>query len=149
LETLLAGISAQPDRRLSDVPILTEAEKHQLLVAWNATQREALPSCIHELFETQVARTPDAVAVVFDDEQLTYRDLNAKANQLAYALRTRGVGPEVLVGVCMERSVDMVVALLGILKAGGAYVPMDPAYPRDRLALMLDDAQVPVLLSQQ
>ncbi len=149
-QTLLQSIIADPEQRLSDVPILTDAEKHQLLVAWNATQREAPPaSCIHELFEAQVARTPDAVAVVFEDQQLTYRDLNAKANQVGYALRTRGVGPEVLVGICMERSVDMVVGLLGILKAGGAYVPLDPAYPRDRLALMLDDAQVPVLLSQQ
>ena len=131
-------------------PPLTEAQRHQLLFAWNATQ-SAYPrdTCIHQLFEAQVRRTPDAVAVVFESERLTYRELNSKANQLAHYLQKLGVGPEVLVGVCLERSLEMMVGLLGILKAGGAYVPLDPAYPQERLAFMLQDARVTILLTQQ
>jgi amino acid adenylation domain-containing protein len=149
-QTLLEGIVADPKQRLSDLPLLTEAEQQQLLVEWNDTQR-AYPrdQCIHELFEEQVERTPDAVAVVFENSQLTYRELNQRANQLARHLQALGVGSEVLVGICMERSLEMMIALLGTLKAGGAYIPLDPAYPRDRLAFMLQDAQVPVLLTQQ
>jgi len=105
--------------------------------------------CIHQLFETQVERTPDAVAVVYEDQQLTYSQLNRRANQLANYLRGRGVGPEVLVGICLKRSVEMVVGSLGILKAGGAYVPLDPTYPQERLFFMLEDAAVPVLITQQ
>ena len=109
---------------------------------WNET---ALPypteQCLHDLFEAQVARTPDAIAVVFDEAHLTYHELNTRANQLAGYLQQHGVGPEVLVGICVERSLDMVVGLLGILKAGGAYVPLDPAYPQERLAFMLADSQ--------
>jgi amino acid adenylation domain-containing protein len=105
--------------------------------------------CIHHFFEQQVERTPEAVAVVFEEQQLTYRELNCRANQLAHYLRTLGVKPEVLVGICVERSLEMIVGLLGILKAGGAYVPLDPTYPQERLAFMLKDAQVPVLLTQQ
>jgi amino acid adenylation domain-containing protein len=105
--------------------------------------------CIHHFFEQQVERTPDAVAVVFEEQQLTYRELNCQANQLAHYLRTLGVKPEVLVGICVERSLQMIIGLLGILKAGGAYVPLDPAYPQERLAFMLEDAKVPVLLTQQ
>ncbi|NES68143.1 MAG: amino acid adenylation domain-containing protein, partial [Okeania sp. SIO2D1] len=104
--------------------------------------------CIHQLFEEQVERTPDAVAVVFEDRQLTYHELNCQANQLAHYLQTLGVAPEVLVGICVERSVEMVVGLLGILKAGGAYVPLDPNYPTERIAYMLEDSSVPVLLTQ-
>ena len=146
---LLEGIVADPEQRLSDLPLLTAAERQQLLVEWNATQADypRMP-CIHQLFEAQVERTPDAVAVVFEDQQLTYRELNPRANQLAHHLRALGVGPEVLVGICMERSLEMVIGLLGILKAGGAYVPLDPAYPQERLAFMLEDAQAPVLLTQ-
>ncbi|MEG4408869.1 amino acid adenylation domain-containing protein [Microcoleus sp. MON2_D5] len=103
---------------------------------------------IHQLFESQVERTPDAVAVVFEGQQLTYRELNVKANQLAHYLRSIGVRPEVLVGICVERSFDMIVGILGILKAGGAYVPLDPTYPHERLAFMLEDSSVPVLLTQ-
>src|SRR5205807_325817 len=106
-------------------------------------------TCIHELFEAQVERTPEALAVVYEDEQLSYKQLNQRANQLAHYLQRHGVGPEVRVGLRMERSLEMVVGLLGILKAGGAYVPLDPAYPQERLAFMLADAQVPVLLTQQ
>ncbi|MFL5663118.1 MAG: non-ribosomal peptide synthetase, partial [Ktedonobacteraceae bacterium] len=126
------------------------AEQYRLLVEWNATQA-AYPKdkCLHQLFEAQVERTPDAVAVIFKSEQLTYRELNGKANQLAHYLLQHGVGPEVLVGLCVERSLEMVVGLLGILKAGGAYVPLDPTFPPERLAFMLQDAQAAVLVTQQ
>src|SRR5437588_198601 len=149
-QTLLEGIVANPEQRLSALPLLTEAELQQLLMERNATQI-AYPedSCLQQLIEDQVERTPDAVAVVFKDTQLTYRELNARANQLAHYLRQLGVGPEVLVGLCMERSLEMVVGLLGILKAGGAYVPLDPSYPAERIAFMLTDAQAPVLITQQ
>jgi amino acid adenylation domain-containing protein len=150
LQTLLSGIVANCDRHLCEVPLLTEAEQQQLLVEWNETESEyPLDQGIHELFEAQAERTPDAVAVVFEGQQLTYGELNRKANQLAHYLIQRGVGLEVLVGICTERSLEMVIGLLGILKAGGAYVPLDPAYPQERLAFMLSDTQVPVLLTQQ
>ncbi|MEP0883299.1 amino acid adenylation domain-containing protein [Trichocoleus sp. ST-U3] len=148
-QTLLEGIVADCDRPLSHLPLLTEAEQHQLLVDWNDTQANYSQNlCIHQLFEAQVEKTPDAVAVVFENQQLTYAELNVKANQLAHHLQKLGVKPEVLVGICVERSLEMIVGILGILKAGGAYVPLDPAYPSDRLAFMLSDTQVPVLLTQ-
>lgn len=156
-QTLLEGIAAAPDQCLNDLPLLT-AEQHQLMVEWNDTTIDyPQDRCIHELFEAQVEQTPDAVALVFEDQQLTYRQINQRANQLAHYLRrllteakpSLGVESEVLVGICMERSLLMVVGLLGILKAGGAYVPLDPEYPPERLAFMLEDAQVPVLLTQQ
>jgi amino acid adenylation domain-containing protein len=149
-QTLLASIVANPDQRLSELQLLTDAEQHQLLVEWNDTQTDyPQDKCIHQLFEEQCLRTPDAVAVVFEDQQLTYRELNNRANQLARYLQQLGVQPDVLVGICVERSLEMVVGLLGILKAGGAYVPLDPAYPKERLAFIFQDAQVPVLLTQQ
>jgi len=149
-QTLLEGIVANPDQRLLDLPLLSAAQRHQLLVEWNDTKADyRLDVCIHQLFEAQVERTPDAIAVVFEDQQLTYRELNSKANQLAHHLQTLGVGPEVLVSICVERSLEMVVGLLGILKAGGAYMPLDPAYPKERLAFMLSDAQTSVLLTQE
>ncbi|WP_442949189.1 amino acid adenylation domain-containing protein [Nostoc sp.] len=149
LKTLLEGMVANLQQRLSELPLLTEAERHQLLV-WNNTQVDYPQNqCIHELFEAQVERTPDSIAVVFEDQQLTYRELNAKANQLAHYLRSLGVEPEVLVGICTERSLDMVIGLLGILKADGAYVPLDFTYPQERLAFTLEDAQVSVLLTQR
>jgi amino acid adenylation domain-containing protein len=148
--TLLTSIAANPDKRLSELQVLTDAEQHQLLVEWNDTKTDySQDKCIHQLFEAQVERTPDTVAVVFEDQQLTYRELNQRANQLAHHLQQLGVKPDVLVGICVERSLDMVVGLLGILKAGGAYVPLDPAYPKERLAFMLEDAQVLVLVTQQ
>ncbi len=148
-QTLLEGIVANPDQRLSDLPLLQPDEQHQLLVTWNDTQAD-LPSekCIYELFEAQVERTPDAIAVVSADHQLTYAHLNRRTNQLAHHLRKLGVKPEVPVGICAERSLEMVVGILGILKAGGAYVPLDPAYPQQRLAFMLRDTRSPVLLTQ-
>ncbi|MBC1238391.1 non-ribosomal peptide synthetase [Nostoc sp. 2RC] len=149
-QTLLESIVVNPDHRLSDLPILTETERQTLLVECNITKTENLQDlCIHELFETQVEQTPDAVAVVFEGQQLTYRELNAKANQLARYLHSLGVRPEVLVGICVERSLLMIIGLLGILKAGGAYVPLDPAYPQERLTWMLSDSRVPVLLTQK
>ena len=149
-QILLKGIVADPDQRISDLPMLTQAEWHQLLVEWNDTKTDyPRDKCIHELFETQVEKTPDAIALVFEDQQLTYRELNTRANQLASYLQKLGVGPEVLVGLCVERSVEMVIGMLGILKAGAAYVPLDPGYPRERLAFMLADTQAPVLITTQ
>jgi len=148
--TQLEGIAANPIQPISELPLLTETERHQLLVEWNNTLKDyPQDKCIHQLFEEQVERSPDAIAVVFEGEQLTYRELNQRANCLAHHLKALGVGPEVLVGICVERSSEMVVGLLGILKAGGAYVPLDPTYPTERLAYMLSDTQVPVLLTQQ
>ena len=147
--TLLESIAANPEQRLSNLPILTKPEQQQLLFEWNNTQSE-LPKnqCVHGLFEAQTERTPDAIAVVFDGEHLTYRELNRRANQLAHHLKSLGVKPEIPVGICVDRSLEMVVGLLGILKAGGAYVPLDPAYPPERLVFMLEDAEVAVLLTQ-
>lgn len=148
-QTMLSGIVANPEQPISELPLLTETELHQLLVEWNNTSAEyPQDKCIHQLFEEQVERSPSSVAVVFEGEQLTYRELNAKANQLAHYLRELGVRPEVLVGLCVERSFEMIVGILGVLKAGAAYVPLDPAYPQDRLAFMLEDSSVPVLLTQ-
>jgi amino acid adenylation domain-containing protein len=148
-EVLLTGIVANPEQQLSALPLLTEPEWRQLLAEWNGTDA-AYPAamCLHEQFEAQVQRTPDQVAVVFDDEQLTYRALNARANQLARHLTERGVGPDRLVGICMERSLELIVGLLGVLKAGGAYVPLDPEYPPERLALIIADAKLSALLTQ-
>ncbi|MEH2311071.1 MAG: amino acid adenylation domain-containing protein [Nostoc sp.] len=148
--TLLSAIVANPQQQISQLSLLTEVEQQQLLVEWNNTQVDyPFDKCIHQLFEEQCLNTPNAVAVVFENEQLTYYQLNCRANQLAHYLRSLGVKPDVLVGICVERSLDMVVGLLGILKAGGAYVPLDPEYPQERLSFMLEDAQVSVLLTQQ
>ena len=148
-QVLLESIVADPEQTISDLPILTDAEKHQLLVEWNETRTDYPgDKCIHELFEQQVERSPDAVAVIYEDQQLTYRALNDRANQLAHYLQKLGVGPEVLVGICVERSLEMVTGLLAILKAGGAYVPLDPDYPKERLAFMLKDAQASILLTR-
>jgi amino acid adenylation domain-containing protein len=133
-----------------DLPLLTAAERLTLLVEWNDTQASYPKDlCIHQLIEAQVERSPEAIAVVCEEQQLTYRQLCERANCLAHYLRVLGVGPEVLVGICTQRSLEMVVGLLGILKAGGAYLPLDPAYPFERLAFMLEDAQVPVLLTTE
>jgi amino acid adenylation domain-containing protein len=149
-ETLLEGIVADPDQPISTLPILTESEGHQILVEWNDTAADyPKDQCIHELFEAQVERTPDAIALEFEDEQITYRELNRKANQLAHYLVSLGIGPEKLVGICVERSIEMIVGLLGILKAGAAYVPLDPAYPKERLRFMMNDAQVSALLTEE
>jgi amino acid adenylation domain-containing protein len=150
LQALLEGIVATPQQRISDLPLLTQAERHQQLVQWNDTNRDyPRQKCVHQLFEAQVELMPDAVAVVFERQRLTYWELNRRANQLARYLNGLGVGPEVLVGICVERSLEMVIGLLGILKAGGAYVPLDPAYPKERLTFMLEDSQARLLLAQK
>ncbi|QMS87499.1 amino acid adenylation domain-containing protein [Nostoc edaphicum CCNP1411] len=149
-QTLVAGIVANPDQKVADLPLLTTTERQQLLVEWNQTQADyPEQSCIHQLFEAQVECEPDFVAAIFAEQQITYHKLNGRANQLARHLQTLGVGPDVLVGICVERSLEMIVALLAILKVGGAYVPLDTAYPQQRLSLMLTDSQVTVLLTQQ
>ncbi len=146
---LLEGVLANPDQHLLELPVLTETERRRLLVEWNDTGVEYSQGCIHEVFEAQVERVPDAVAVAFGDQSLTYEALNRRANQLAHHLRGLGVGPEMLVGVCVERSLEMVVGMLGIFKAGGAYVPLDPAYPEERLAFILKDSRLSALLTQE
>jgi amino acid adenylation domain-containing protein len=148
-QTLLAGIVRDLDQPISTLPLLSDRQQQRLLGEWNRPHPELIDRlCIHQRFEQQVERRPDAVAVVGGDRHLTYQELNLRANHLAHELQSLGVGPETLVGLCMNRSLDMVVGLLAILKAGGAYVPLDPNYPSDRLAFMVRDAQVSVLLSQ-
>jgi amino acid adenylation domain-containing protein len=144
------GIVTNPDDRISEFPLLNEAERHKLLLEWNNTARDyPADTCLHELIEAQVKRTPDAVALVFENEALTYRELNRRANQLAHYLRKLGVGPDAIVGVFAERSIAMVVGLLAIIKAGGAYLPIDPNYPVDRLAFLLGDAKPRAVLAQR
>ena len=149
-QNLLSVVVENPSQLISRLPLMSETEQQQLLVEWNNTKTDyPTDKCIHELFEAQVEKTPHAVAVVFEEQKLTYSELNSQANQLAHYLQKLGVEPEVLVGICLDRSVEMVVGLLAILKAGGAYVPLDPSYPKERLAYMLCDATVLVLLTQQ
>ncbi len=146
---LLEGALAAPDAALRELPLLEATELEQVVRAWNRREAYRAGPCLHQLLEAQAERAPDAVAVVFEAERLSYGELNRRANQLAHHLRGRGVGPEVRVGLCLERGVEMVVALLAVLKAGGAYVPLDPAYPAERLAFTLSDAGVHLLLTQQ
>ena len=142
-QQLLEGIAADPDQRIDELPLLSEQERRQLLVEWNATDSDyPRDACVHQLFEEQVARTPDAIAVVFDDQQLTYRELNRRANRVARYLVAQRVGREELVGIYVERSPEMLIGLLGILKSGGVYVPLDPDYPVARLATILREARV-------
>ena len=148
--TFLNAMMNTPQRAFAETLLLTDAEYQQMITEWNATETD-YPAhvCIHHLFEAQAAKTPDAIAVVFEDQHITYADLNSAANQLGRYLQSLGVGADVRVGIYMERSIDLMVGLLGILKAGGAYVPLDPTYPEDRIAFMIQDAQAPVLLTQQ
>jgi aspartate racemase len=149
-ERLLQGIVDDPEKRLSTLPLLTDAERAQLLVQWNDTETEyGADRCIHEVFDSQVERMPNSIAVVSETERLSYVELNRRANQLAHYLRKRGVGPDERVGLCVERSNEMLVGVLGILKAGGAYLPLDPAYPLERLSFMLEDGGAKVLLTQE
>lgn len=149
-QTLLESIVRNPDGEITHLDILTEVERHQILVKWNDTQvNYPQDRGIHQLFEAQVEQTPDALAVVCGKKQLTYRELNIRSNQLAHYLKKLGVASEVLVGICVERSLEMIIGILAILKAGGAYVPLDPSYPQERLSFMLEDAQLPLLLTQQ
>lgn len=149
-QTLLAGMAADPDQSIALLPLLTPAERHQIVVEWNQTRTDyPRDKCIQQLFEAQVEHNPKAIAIVFGEQQLTYGELNQRANQLAHHLQSLGVSPDTLVGICVERSIEMVAGILGILKAGGAYVPLDPNYPQERLAFMADDAQLSVILTQE
>ena len=149
-QTLLESIATEPQKPLAYQSLLPEAERRQILWEWNEGETNfARNQCLHQLFEERVAQAADAVAVVFEQQQLTYDQLNTKANQLAHYLRTLEVGPDVLVGICVERSLDTVIGLLGILKAGGAYVPLDPSYPQDRIAYSITDSQIGVLLTNE
>ncbi|RKH34044.1 non-ribosomal peptide synthetase, partial [Corallococcus llansteffanensis] len=142
------ALVAQPEAPLASVSFLSEDERRQLLVDWNDTHADFPDgACVHELFAAQARKTPDAVALRFGDAHLTYRQLDERSNQLAHALVALGVGPDTPVALCLERSFELLIALFGVLKAGGAYVPLDPAYPRERLAFMLEDCAAPVLLS--
>ena len=147
--TLLESIIGDPAAAIGDLQVLTGAERQQLLVDFNDTRTDyPKDMCLHQLFEEQVRRTPDSVAVTFEGQQLTYAQLNARANQLAHHLQSLGVGPDVPVAICMDRCPEMLIGVLGILKAGGAYLPLDPAYPKERLAFMLGDAGAPVVLTR-
>jgi amino acid adenylation domain-containing protein/thioester reductase-like protein len=156
---LLAGAVAEPGRRLSKLPLLSAPERHQVVVEWNATSATSATSaisaegldagCLHTGIETRVDGAPESVALVYEDQILTYGELDRRANRLAHRLRGLGVGPDVVVGVAAERSLELVVGLLAVLKAGGAYLPLDPSYPADRLAFMIEDARLPLLLTQE
>ncbi|HKR11816.1 MAG TPA: amino acid adenylation domain-containing protein, partial [Pyrinomonadaceae bacterium] len=148
LQTLLEAVLANPEQRLVDLPLLTGAEQQQLLVEWNQTATPILPQCLHELFEEQVRRLPESMALWTPEAHLSYAELNKRANQLAHFLREQSVGPEVLVGICMERSWEMVVSMLAVMKAGGAYVPLDPEYPLERLRYMMEEINAWVVLTQ-
>lgn len=147
---LLESATNHPEATISELEILSDRHLHKLLVDFNQTQADyPQDKCIHHLFEEQAERTPNNIAVTFSDKKLTYHELNARANQMAHYLQRLGVGKEVLVGICIERSLEMIVGILGILKAGGAYIPLDPNYPSERLAFILEDTKIPVLLTQQ
>src|SRR6185295_2968697 len=146
---VLETVAARPEVRLSELPLLSGDERRQALVDWNATAADVPAVTLHEWIEQRVRQAPAAPAVEFEASRLSYGELDARANRLARHLRRLGVGPDVLVGLAMERSLDMVVGVLAVLKAGGAYVPIDPEYPKERLTHMLDDSRVPVLLTQE
>jgi amino acid adenylation domain-containing protein len=149
-ESLLENIVENPDQPLSRLELMTGQERHQVIIEWNQTKVD-FPNdvCLHELFEQQAERTPQAVAVIFQDQQVSYAELNQRANQLAHYLQSKAVGPEVRVGVCVERGIEMIIAVLGVFKAGGAYVPLDAAYPEQRLSYMTEDAGLKVVVTQQ
>ena len=146
--TLLEGITADPQQRVSSLPMLSGEELQQAISGWNATEANYPQRCLHELFAEQARRTPDAVAVIFNDQKVTYCELDERANKLAWHLRDLGVGPDTIVGICLQRSPALVVGLLGILKAGGAYLPLDPNYPAERLAYIMADANPRVIVTE-
>ena len=149
-EALLEDIAAGAERRLSELSVMTANERQQVVVEWNETAADYPQHlAVHQLFEAQVERSPHAIAAIFEGQQLSYDGLNRRANQLAAHLGSLGVGPEVLVGICLQRSMEVPVCVLAVLKAGGAYVPLDPAYPKERLAYMMEDSRVSVLLTQE
>jgi amino acid adenylation domain-containing protein len=148
-QTLLEGIVANPQQRLYELPLLTAAERQQLIGEFNQSLPARIGQCFHQRFEQQVAETPNAIALSFENKTLTYQELNSRANQLAHYLQKLEVVPDAVVGICVERSLEMIVGVLGILKAGAAYLPLDPAYPQERLRFMLEDTQLSILLTQQ
>jgi amino acid adenylation domain-containing protein len=149
LHCLLESIVARPEQAIAQLDLMPAGEREQILDTWSDTVSEyPVELCLHELFEQQVARTPEATALVHEEQRLSYRELNRRANQLAHHLRELGVGPEVRVAICMERGVEMVIGLLGVLKAGGVYVPIDPAYPRERVEYILNNSAVVAVLTQ-
>ena len=148
-QTLLKAIVANPDTAIADLPLLSDTETHQLLTAWNQTSCTYPNKLFHQLFEQQAQKSPKEVALFFDNQTLTYQQLNHRANQLAHYLQSLGIKPESLVGICIEKSLEMVIGILGIFKAGGAYVPIDPKYPQSRREFMLADTQVKVVLTQR
>lgn len=147
-QTLLTEIATNPQQNLSQFSLLTKAEQEEIVKAESTATTEYEYKCVHQLFAEQVEKTPDTIALVYEEQQLTYRELNNRANQLAHYLQTLGVKPEVRVGICVERSILMVIGILGILKAGGAYIPLDPAFPSERLEFMMEDARITILLTQ-
>lgn len=149
LQTILFQMCTSPQQRLGSVTLLSEAEQQEVLVEWNATAQEYPNDCLHHLLEAQARLNPGATALVYEGTPLTYQELDQRANRLAWYLRKRGVGPEVLVGLCIERSLEMIVGLIGILKAGGAYVPLDPEYPTERLGFILENAACPLVITQE
>ncbi len=147
---LLEGLVGNPTHPISHIPFLAAGEQHQLLFEWNATTTlSSGAKTVHELFAEQAERTPEAIAVVFDDQQLTYRELNERANRLAHFLQSKGVGLEVRIGICLERGVDLIISLLGVLKSGGAYVPLDPSAPLERLSFMIEDAETAIVITSE
>lgn len=150
MRNLLEAIAANPEQRLCDLSVLTTSEQQLMLTGWGRVQADyPAGKCIHELFEEQARRAPSAIAVIFEEQNLTYAELNERANQLARHLQSLGEGPESLIAICMDRSLDMVIAILGILKAGAAYLPIDPAYPKGRIAFMIEDAEASVIITSQ
>jgi nonribosomal peptide synthetase DhbF len=147
---VLEVAGSKPELQIRDIDLLTQSERNQILVEWNKPRKDyGQARCIHQLFEEQAKRTPEAAAVICEGEQLSYQELNRRANQLARYLSERGAGPEIRVGICIERSIEMVIGLLGILKAGGAYVPIDPSYPDERLKLMVQDSEIRLLITEE
>ena len=150
LETLLQGIVTRPQRSLSELPLLTPAEHGRLLYDWNQTSADYPQDlCLHQLFEAQAARTPESVALIFDNQRISYAELDGRANQLAHHLRSLGVGPEIFVGLLLKRRVEMIVALLAVLKAGGAYLPLEPSYPQERLRFMVEDTHASISITEE
>jgi non-ribosomal peptide synthetase component F len=149
-ERVLEAVVAAPEAEVSSYEVMDEVERNRVLIEWNETRVEyPKDKTVQKLFEEQVERTPENIAVIYGDEQLTYRELNERANQVAHYLRKKGIGRKTLVGVGLNRSIELIVGILGILKAGGAYVPLDPEYPEERLQFMLEDTGAPVLSDVQ
>jgi non-ribosomal peptide synthetase component F len=146
----LNDIVSNPEKKISELRLLSIEEEDKILYKWNDTEHTFEDFiCLHKLIEEQVNKTPDNIAVVFEDKHLTYKELNKRSNKLAHLLIRRGAGPHTLTGICAERSLEMVIAILGVLKAGGAYIPIDPEYPRDRVDFMISDSKAKIIITQK